>query len=232
MLEAFLKAARQLGDPAIRRVLWIAIGLSLLVFVLLWVAVGWLLTHVTLFQTGWLETALDVLGGFATLVVSWLLFPAVVSTTAGFFLDDVTAAVERRHYPQSPPARTQPLAEMLGMSLKLLVAMLVLNLVALLFLLVPPVFPFVFYGTNGYLLGREYFEVVAARRLAPAQAKAMRRRHAGRLFVAGVLIALLLTIPLVNLLAPLLGTAVMVHMFESLRRKDEGAQAERAVRDA
>jgi hypothetical protein len=45
------------------------------------------LTHVTLFQTGWLDAAIDVLRGLATLAVSWFLFPAMVSTTTGFFLD-------------------------------------------------------------------------------------------------------------------------------------------------
>jgi uncharacterized protein involved in cysteine biosynthesis len=94
-----------------------------------------------------------------------------------------------------------------------------LNLILLLFLLIPPVFPFVFYGVNGYLLGREYFELVAARRLDPAEARSLRRRHGRTLFIAGVLIAFLLTIPFVNLVAPLVGTAAMVHLFETIRHE-------------
>lgn len=217
MFDAFAKAVRQLGDPAIRRALLISIGLSLLVFLCLWAGVGWALSHFTFFQTGWLDAAIGVLGGLATLAVSWFLFPAVVSTTTGLFLDDVAAAVERRHYPALPPARPQPLAETLASSGKLFAVMLVLNIAALLFLLVPPVFPFVFYGVNGYLLGREYFEVVAARRLDPAAARALRRRHARTIFAGGVLLALLLTVPLVNLLAPLIGTAAMVHLFATMQ---------------
>lgn len=221
MFDAFAKAVRQLGDPAIRRPLWISIGLSLLVFLAVWLGVGWALAHVTLFQTGWLDAAIDVLGGLATLAVSWFLFPTVVSTTTGFFLDDVAAAVERRHYPHLPPTRPQPLAEILASSGKLFAIMLVLNIVALLFLLVPPVFPFVFYGANGYLLGREYFEVVAARRLDPLAARTLRRQHARTIFAAGVLLALLLTIPVVNLLAPLIGTAAMVHLFARIQQGDK-----------
>ena len=222
MFDAFAKAIGQLRDPAIRRPLWISIGLSLLVFLLVWLGVGWTLTHVTFFQTGWLDAAIGVLGGLATWAISWFLFPTVVSTTTGFFLDDVAAAVERRHYPRLPPARPQPLAETLAASGKLFAIMLVLNIAALLFLLVPPVFPFVFYGANGYLLGREYFEVAAARRLDPPAARALRRRHARTIFAAGVLLALLLTIPLVNLLAPLIGTAAMVHLFTRIQQ-DENA---------
>jgi uncharacterized protein involved in cysteine biosynthesis len=219
VLDAFVKAIRQLPDPAIRRALLVSIGLSLLAFVLVWIAVAWALAHFSLFQTGWLDAAIDVLGGLATLAVSWFLFPALVSTTTGFFLDSVAEAVERRHYPTLPPARSQPLAEILGSSAKFFAMLLLLNIVMLLFLLLPPVFPFVFYGVNGYLLGREYFEVVAARRLDAPAARALRRQNARTVFAAGVLLAMLLTVPVVNLLAPLLGTAAMVHLFAKMQRR-------------
>jgi CysZ protein len=219
LLAAFVKAIEQLGDPAIRRVLWISVGLSVLVFALVWTGVGYLLTQTTFFQIGWLDTAIDVLGGFATLAVSWLLFPAVVSTTTGFFLEGVADAVERRHYPNLPPVRSQPLEEAVASAVKFFGLMLLLNLILLLFLLIPPVFPFVFYGVNGYLLGREYFELVAARRLDPVEARSLRRRHGRTLFIAGVLIAFLLTIPIVNLVAPVVGTAAMVHLFETIRHE-------------
>ncbi|MBK8174503.1 MAG: EI24 domain-containing protein [Rhodospirillales bacterium] len=220
MLSAFFKAFEQLGDPAFRRVLWISIGLSLLAFVFVWIGAGFFLAQATFLNIPWLNDVIQVLGGLATAVLSWLLFPAVVSTTTGFFLDGVADAVERRHYPGLPAARSQPLQEMLASTLSLFVALLVLNLLLLVLLLVPPVFPFVFYGANGYLLGREYFETVAARRLGPTEVRALRRQHRGSLFVAGVLIALMLTIPVVNLLVPLVATAAMVHVFETLRHRD------------
>jgi CysZ protein len=223
LLAAFVKAIEQLGDPAVRRVLWVGVGLSVLAFALVWTGVGFLLTRTTFFHVGWLDTAIDVLGGFAVLVVSWLLFPAVVSTTTGFFLEDVADAVERRHYPNLPPVRSQPLEETFASGIKFFGVMLSLNLILLPFLLIPPVFPFVFYGINGYLLGREYFELVAARRLDRVEMRYLRRRHGRTLFIAGVLIALLLTIPLVNLVAPLVGTAAMVHLFETARRETWGA---------
>jgi CysZ protein len=210
-------------------VLWISVGLALLTFVLVWTGVGWLLTHTSFFAIGWLDTVIDVLGGMATLVLSWLLFPAVVSTTTGFFLEDVADAVERRHFPQLPPVRRQPLEEIVVSALKFLAVLVALNLVVLIFLFVPPVFPFVFYAVNGYLLGREYFELVAARRLEPDAVRSLRRRHGGTLFVSGILIALLLTVPVVNFLAPLIGTAAMVHVFESMRRDTQKAHVNPVV---
>lgn len=217
MIGAFSKAIRQLGDPAIRRVVWLSIAVSLGVFVALWAAVGFLLTETTLFQTGWLDTAIDVLGGVATVAISWFLFPVVISAFIGLVLERVAEAVERRYYPALPPAREIPNSEAIGGSLRFLAITVALNLVVLVFLIFPPIFPFVFYGVNGYLLSREYFEVVAARRMPPPEVKALRRQQMARLFPAGVAVAFLLTVPIVNLLAPIIGTAAMVHIFQRLR---------------
>ena len=95
--------------------------------------------------------------------------------------------------------------------------MVVLNLVMLVFLLIPPLFPFVFYGVNGYLLGREFFELVALRRIGLEEVRNLRKAHRGRLFLAGIVIAFLFTVPGLNLVAPVIATAVMVHLFEDFR---------------
>jgi uncharacterized protein involved in cysteine biosynthesis len=217
LLDAFLKAIGQLRDPAIRRIVWLSLLIAAVIFVLLWVAVGFVITQTTLFQTGWLEGIVDVLGGLATVVLTWLLFPAVATVAMGFFLEDVAETVERRNYPSLAAARRQPVDEVVLGTVKFLAITVALNLAALVFLLVPPVFPFVFLGINGYLLGREYFEVAALRRCEPADVMALRRRHRRQVFLAGLVITALLTVPFVNLLAPVVGTAAMVHLFHRLR---------------
>ncbi len=89
----------------------------------------------------------------------------------------------------------------------------------LLLIFLPPFNLILFYGVNGYLFGREYFEIVALRRQNPAAAKRLRRRYRGRLFLAGILIAVMMTIPIVNLFAPIVATGFMVHVFEDLKRR-------------
>ena len=70
---------------------------------------------------------------------------------------------------------------------------------------------------NGYLVGREYFDMIASRHLDPAAARALRKSYRGRVYVAGLVLAVLFTVPVVNLFAPMLGAAAMVHLFHSLR---------------
>jgi CysZ protein len=224
MFSAFSKAISQLADDATRRLLWLSVTAAMATFVGLWVAVGVALTETSLFASGWLEIAVDVLGGLATAVITWFLFPAVVSAVIGFFLEDIAATVEARHYTGLPPAPGLGLGTAVGTALLYLGVMVVLNLLALPFLLVPPVFPFVFYAVNGYLLSREYFELVALRRVGPGEARALRRVHRGKLFAVGVVMTVLLTLPVVNLLAPVVATAAMVHLFEDWRRQHSEAR--------
>ena len=158
------------------------------------------------------------------LIASFLLFPAVVGLVLGVFLEEVAGAVERRHYPGLPAPRPQPVVAAIGGAAGFAATAILLNLLALplylVLLFIPPFNLFVFYGLNGYLFGREYFELVAVRRLDPAAVRRLRRTYRGRLLLAGMIIALLLTLPLINLIAPIIATGFMVHVFEDLRRRE------------
>ena len=217
MIAAFLKAIDQISDRSTRRVVWISLGFTLAVFIGLMLVVMFLLSSTALFSWGWLETIVDFMGWLAALAITWFLFPGVAGAFTGLMLDRVADAVEARHYPGLPPVKGASFSEALLSAAKFLVIMIFLNIFLLAFLIIPPLFPFVFYGVNGYLLCREYFTMVALRRVGAAEAEALRKAHRGRLFFAGVLIALMLTIPVVNLLAPIVATAAMIHLFEEWR---------------
>lgn len=225
MLSAFAKAFAQLSDPAVRRLLAACLGGALVVFLLLFAAVGWTLGHTVLFDSWWVEGFVDVMGALATLALTWLLFPAVASGLIGLVLERVAAAVEARHYPGLPAARPVGFVESLITAGKLVLVMVVLNVLALPLYLFPVINLLVFYGLNGYLLGREYCELAALRRMDRTAAEGFRKAHGIRVFLAGVVIAFLLTLPGINLLAPVVGIAAMVHLVEAWRpRAAEGGR--------
>ncbi len=225
MLIAFFKAFRQILDPASRRAVGISLITALAVLACLWVSVGVFLADIQLFESWWIDLIADLLGGAATVILTGCMFPAVVSAVMCLFLDGIAEAVEARHYAHLPPASGQSLAGALPAVIRFLAIMVLVNLGLLFFLVFPPVFPFVFYAANGYLLGREYFELVALRRVDGKEATAIRKAHKGRLVAAGIVIAVLLTVPVVNLLAPIIATAVMVHLFEGWRPRDHKVAA-------
>ena len=222
MLSAFVKGIDQLSDRATRKYLWLSIISALITFVLLWSVVGWLLRETSISNIGWLEGAIDLLGGIATLALTWFLFPATVSAVIGLFLDQVADCVENRHYPNLPTAAGQPMGESIMKSMKFIGIIIALMIMILQFLFLGPLFPFVFYLVNGYLLGREYFELVASRRLPPAEVTRLRKARQGSVMAVGVVIAFALTVPVVNLLMPVVATSAMVHLFERWHPSKDG----------
>src|SRR5919201_744092 len=217
MVSAFIKALALLGERPFWRIIWHIVLMTIATIVGLYAVVWGVLTHVALVDIGWLNTMIAVVGGVAVVVLTWLLFPAVVTLVVSGFLERMIVAVETRHYPDLPAPTPLSLWHSVWVALRFTGVTLLLNLLAVpLYLLLPAVNVAVFYGVSAYLLGRVYFELVALRRLNPRTARRLRRSHQLRLFVAGLLITGLLTVPLLNLVAPLLAAAFMVHLVVEL----------------
>ena len=217
MLTALCRALHALSTPALRRIVALGLALAILTFALLWLAVAGVLYNIAFFDWRPLNWLVDLMGGLAVLALTWLFFPAVVTLIMSLFLERIAAAVEALDYPGRSPPRRQPIGETLGAMLRLTALTLLLNLL------------FLFLAVNGYLLGREYFEVVALRRLDAAATRAARNRFGLRVFLGGVVIAALFALPLVNLVAPVIATAFMLHVFEALPRVEPHALTRSAV---
>lgn len=231
ILSAFLKAIGQLTDRRFLGVLAMGVGLTLGLLVGFYLGfvtlIGWLLpdsfTLPWIGEITWADTALSWAAVPVFLVLSAVLMVPVASAFMGIFLERVADAVEDVHYPGLPPARSVGVLEGLGDAAKFLGLVIAVNAVALIaYLLFAPVAPILFWVVNGILLGREYGQLVALRRGDAAQAKAFRRANSGTLFAAGVLMAVPLTIPVLNLLVPILGAATFTHLYHMLSRAGRG----------
>ena len=220
MIAALTKAFFQLYDPVFRRVVGRAFLWSTVLFLAMVALAWWVIVSIRYFDRTWLNAVADMVGWLASLIIAMLLFPSVALMAVSLLLEDIARAVEARHYPGLPPPRAQGIGEQVNAALRLALMSLALNLLALPLYFVPVVNVFVFYGLNGYLLGREYFELVAARRFEVADVHRLWRRYRGRLCLAGAVITFLLSIPFVGWALPTVATAFMLHLFESLRRRD------------
>jgi uncharacterized protein involved in cysteine biosynthesis len=226
MISAFTRAVADLSAPALRRVVALGLIIAIACFAALWIGVALIIGQTTFFAWRPLDWLADLLGVAAVLVLSWLLFPAVVTIVMGFFVERIAVAVEARNYPGIALPRQASVTESTVTTMRLMGLTILLNLLVLpVYLFLPVLNFFVFLGLNGYLFGREYFEVVASRRLEPDAVRTMRRRFAGRVFLAGIAIAALFAVPLVNLVAPVFATAFMLHFFEGLPRSEPQLRA-------
>lgn len=228
MIGDFLRAIGQLGDPRFLRVLgiglFLTLGLLFVVTAILVTVVGWFAPEVvTIPFVGWQVTWIDNVLSWAMvplmLVLSVFLMVPVASAFTSIFLDDVADAVEGRYYPTLAQAPRASFSDSLIDSLRFLGVIIAANIAAFaLYLLFPPAAPVIFLALNGYLLGREYFTLVAIRRLGREGARAARSRNGAQIWVAGILMAIPLTIPIVNLLVPVLGAATFTHLFHRVTR--------------
>ena len=220
MGTAFALAVADALTPAGRKALLLSLVGAFILLALLWAGAWLLLDLVHIARFPWLDWPIRILGDLAALFLAWLVFPSMSMLVLGLFLDRVLAALEQEHYPGQPPAREIGIGEAILGGLKLALIGLLLNLLALpVYVFLPGINLAVFYLLNGYLVGREYFEQVALRRLPPQAVHLAWQRNRIGLSIAGAAVAFLLSVPLVNLAAPLLGAAFMLHLYEDLRRR-------------
>ncbi len=219
MFSAAIKALEDIFAPRIRTVLWKSIGLTVLLFIGILVGLEVLISIMAAFPWPWLETILAIATGLGLFAAFFFLMAPVTAVFAGLFLDEIAEKVEMRDYPNEPIGKPISLAIGLMISLQFGLLVLVVNL----FLL-----PTLFFGigiflmamANAYLLGREYFTMVAMRHMPVRDAHAMRKYYMGRIFAAGLIPAGLSMIPILNILVPIFSTAYFVHIVKTIQREN------------
>ncbi len=231
MLGAVAQALSQMFSPPFRSVLLKSIGLALILIVIIGIGLHHLLAWLAGAGEGLAENVLGP-GAHAPLALlafiltiatslgiiagSVLLMPAVTALVASFFVDDIALEVERSCYPGEPVGKPLPLLRAVIEGVRTALLAVVIYLAALPLLLFAGFGAILFFLCTAYILGREYFELAAMRYRPVAEAKALRKLHAGTVFVTGLFIAGFVSIPLVNLATPLFGMALMVHMHKRL----------------
>src|SRR5471032_1697747 len=209
MIDAAVNALSQMFTQPLRRVLLKAVGLALLLIVIIGIVMQRVLAAMADHGATWAEQTtgfaphaawaklawvLSILAGLGIVTGALFLMPAVTAFVGSFFVDEVAEVVERLHYPAEPVERALPLFRALIEGIKFTLLALVVYLCALPFILFAGLGFIILFLANSYLLGREYFELAAMRFLPPFEAKAMRKSHAGYVFLTGMAIAVFVAI--------------------------------------
>jgi CysZ protein len=234
MIDAAVNALVQMFSPPFRGLLLKCAGLALGLIVLFAIALHRLLVWLATAGANWVENmfgvsapapisifiwVLSVAAGIGIVVGSVFLMPAVTALVGSFFVDDIALEVERTHYPTQPVGTPLPLPRAVLQGTKTALLAILVYLIAVPFLLLAGAGAVIFFLASAYLLGREYFELAAMRHQPIAQAKRLRQTHQSTVFLAGILIAAFVSIPIVNLATPLFAMALMVHVHQRVRTK-------------
>jgi CysZ protein len=234
MIDAVANALSQMFTQPLRRVLLKAVGLALLLIVIIGIGLQRVLAALAENGATWAEQTsgmaphaawatlvwvLSIMAGLGIVTGALFLMPAVTAFVGSFFVDEVAEVVERTHYPAEPVGRALPLFRALIEGIKFATLALAIYLCAVPFLLLAGLGVIILFLANSYLLGREYFELAAMRFRSPAEAKAMRKANAIYVFLAGMVIAVFVSIPLLNLATPIFAMAFMVHIHKRVAGK-------------
>jgi CysZ protein len=234
MLDAAAKAIAQMFTPALRGVLMKAVGLAFILIVIIGVILQRLFSVLATSGTDWAEQASGFAPHAAWQVLAWILsimasigiitgalflMPTIAAFVGSFFVDEVGEAVEREYYPAEPIGRALPFFRALIEGIKIALVTLAVYVCALPFILFAGLGIIILFLANSYLLGREYFELAAMRFRPPFEAKAMRRANRASVFLAGMVIAVFVSIPVVNLATPVFAMAFMVHVHKRMSDK-------------
>lgn len=222
-LHAFLLALRDLSSPRVLAILAQSLALTLLLLGLSGAAI-FFGARWAFGQWGWLNNATrdmaSILVILGVLAGSWLLFRAVAIIVIGLFADGLVADVEGRHYPAAA-ARSVDVGwvQNIRLALASLGRLIGGNLLALPFYVLllftgigTPILALI---VNALLLGRDLEAMVLARH--PDRARFGRSTR----WPLGLLSAASFVVPVANLLAPLLGAAMAVHMLHLGNRNPE-----------
>jgi len=213
MFASMARAARLIFDPAFAGIVVKALLLTIALFAAALALAEYALSLLPVLGNPLVNRALEWLAPVLFLFGGVVLGPPVAALFASLFLDQIAARIEARDYP-GIVARPASFVATLRAGLKLAALVLGINLVLLPVDIGLPVFgEMLSVAANGWLLGREYFELSALRHQSPAEADSLRRQNSGAVWAGGILIALASMVPLLNLVAPLFGTAFMVHLF-------------------
>jgi len=222
MIQALTLAFDDMRIARVRNVLWHVVAWTLAIFIVVGGLIYWGVDsldaqHWLSDNPGFFGYFIDVvvwlLTGIGLVFLMWLAFAAIAQNVAAFYLERIIGAVEARRYPDLDPAKGSTIATDVSAMLRFTGALILWNIVAIPFYFIPVVNIVVFYLLNGYLFGREYAEAVTFRRLPPAEVKAWRRSHGGVLLVAGALITLAMSVPVLNLAAPVLAASFVTHIY-------------------
>ena len=214
MIADALDSFAQIFSPPFRNVMWKSLGLTAAILVLSGIALDRLALSLVHVGPAWLNLFLSIVLAFGLVAGVIFLAAPTASLVASFYLDDIAALVEQTVDSDGPSGRPLPLASSLAMGLRFALLSIAVNIVVLALTIFTGVGLVSFFALNGYLLGREFFELAAMRYVSAAEARSLFHRHEFEVFLAGVIISALVAVPVLNLLTPLFATAFMTRVYK------------------
>ncbi len=225
IISAMDRTLSQILDPAFLKVFIWGILTTIVAIIATWFLANYLKSQIVLTQFDWqwvndaFQWLLDVdwIFNIIFFFLMGIFFPPIATVFMSLYLDDVVDAVENKYYPDRKAGKRLGVGHLAYLAVRLAFMIIFLNIIVIplyvFFFWVPFVPLVIFYTLNSYLLGWGYYEMVAVRHLGIKEAGQHRKSIRGQVLGGGFIITLLYSFPVINLTAPILGAAILAHLF-------------------
>jgi CysZ protein len=216
MINLAIKALKSLLHKGIFKIFLLSILLNIAILAGIVLGVHFLLDGITIPFLEGFDFLIDISGVIIAFFISIFVFPILMPIIISFFDEAICAAIEKQEYPELAKPNP-PFWPTIRQDLAFTLKAIFLNILVLPLYLIPLVNIVVYYTLNGYLLGREFFNTAAGRYVSFGEGKALRKRNKLEIITGGAAITFLATIPVIQLIAPIWGVALMLHLFQQKR---------------
>ncbi|MCF8473215.1 MAG: EI24 domain-containing protein [Emcibacter sp.] len=230
IVSALERTLSQIIDPVFLKVFVLGILTTIAAIIVTWFLADYVKSQIILSQFDWqwvndfFQWLLDVdwIFNIIFFFLMGIFFPPIATIFMSIYLDDIVDAVEDKYYPHQKAGKRLGFSHLAYIAVRLSLFIVLLNIIVIplyLFFFWLPFVPLViFYTLNSYLLGWGYYEMVAVRHLGIKEAGYHRKTIRGQVLVGGFVITLLYSVPVLNLAAPILGAAILSHLFHLSRQ--------------
>ncbi|WP_375611367.1 MULTISPECIES: sulfate transporter family protein [unclassified Bartonella] len=230
IFTAAYRALQRLLTSQYRIMILKALGVTFFILTILWLCVHqlfvsyfwpWIAQFLPGLPSwaGWIGFSMLIIFNLGLALLLAFLIAPITAMIGGFFIDSAAEIIEKEDYPNEPIGQALPFQRSLIISFKFVILSLLGNGIAFILFFIPGINLIAFYLINGYLLGHEYFLFAAYRFRTEQNARAFLHTHYTTVFGAGLLIALFVSIPIINLATPLFAAAFMTHLHKMLSQK-------------
>ncbi|MFV0411459.1 MAG: EI24 domain-containing protein [Paracoccus sp. (in: a-proteobacteria)] len=222
--QAFLRGWADMLRPSIFGLVLRGIALTVALFIALQIGIFWAARSLmpggfSLPYIGEISFGSALSWGSLALfpVMGFFLMAPVAAAFSGLYAEQVAERIEDIHYPDRR-GREGDFWDGLLESLAVMGAVLLVGIICLFAaMVIGPLAPVLFFAANGWLLGREFFQMAASRHLPGPEATALRQRYSLAATALGTMIAVALSVPILNIAVPVLAAASFTHLYHLTR---------------
>jgi len=205
-------------DPNMRIVFLKTVSISIIAVLSVAMIIWGLFNSVQIFELNFLNKLISWAVGIILFITASAILGPLIAVLGSIYSEEIAHHVEKKHYPNRMGHRLVGVAESIKASGHLLLKSLTVNILLTPIYIVggfvPIISVLIFFGVNGYLLGREFFEIVASRHIGRGDRVLFWKANRGGSIFIGVIIVCLSTVPLLNLVSAMLGVIISTHFFQ------------------